>query len=400
MSQQIDRRYFDVVHDRRHTGAVKYDTARLGGQVRSDLIPMWVADMEFRVPPEVEGALTAVARHGIFGYAGTDEAYDKALVGWFGRRLGWEISPDWAIKAPGVMFGVSASIRTLSDIGDAVLICQPVYPPFASVVLSNDRQLVVSPLVFDGVRYEIDYQDFERRIVDHRVKVFLLCSPHNPVSRVWRVDELLEIGRICQKHGVYIISDDIHADLVLFGHRHVPLASLSEDLARRTITCTSPSKTFNLSGLQACNIIAADPDIRQRLHKICLSLGYYNLNAMAIAATRTVYDEGEPWLETLLSYLEENAALLSEGLSDLGERIKLVQPEGTYLMWLDCRGLGLSEDALSRFFLDSAGIWLNRGDEFGTGGAGFMRMNIACPQSVLLEAIGRLRRAVLGPGQR
>lgn len=389
----FEKSFFDTIHNRKNTGSVKYDT-RPKGINPEELIPMWIADMDFQAPQAVIHALTAVSEHGIFGYTDTDEEYSTAVSDWYYRRMGWKILPEWIIKTPGVMFGISASIRALTGQSDGVLICQPVYYPFSTIILENKRQLVVSELRLADGRYEFDFEDIERKIIKNSVKLFLLCSPHNPVGRVWSKNELLEIGRICIKHGVYIVSDEIHSDFIYNGYRHIPIASISEELSVRTITCTSPTKTFNLAGLQVANIIVSDDMLRHKIRKACLTTGYGHLNTMAIVATKAAYQQGENWLNGLLAYLHENATVLRDAFLKHSD-ISLIQPEGTYLMWLDCRKLGLTDHELETLFWRKAGVWLHSGITFGEGGNGFMRMNIACPRSILLKAIQRIEQSLM-----
>lgn len=381
---------FDAVHSRIGTGSIKYELNE--DESYKDVIPMWIADMDFKVPPAVGESLRAVTEHGIFGYTLTDAEYDDLIISWYKKRMSWQIRPEWILKVPGVMFAIAASIQALTNPGDAVLICQPVYYPFAKIISSNNRRLVVSKLKLNKERYEIDFADMEEKITQNSVKIFLLCSPHNPVGRVWTREELLSIGEICLRHNVIIISDEIHSDFIFNGY-HIPIASLSEELADRTITCTSPTKTFNLAGLQAANIIISNERIRHKVQKACLATGYSNLNTMAIAATKAAYRDGEKWLDELLSYLAENYAVLKEAFPENG-KISLIPPEGTYLAWLDCRKLGMTDSELDDFFTNKARVRLHLGSTFGAGGKGFVRMNIACPRSVLSEAIARIGRAV------
>lgn len=391
-SCKIDFSFFDVVHNRNNTGSVKYDKSPVGTHY-SDIIPMWIADMDFKVPPQVEDALTQTSRHGIFGYTVIDPEYDLAVVNWYSQRMNWDILPEWIIKTPGVMFAIAAAINAFTDANDSVLICQPVYYPFSNIVTENKRNLVVSQLRLSGERYEIDFEDFEKKIKENNAKMFLLCSPHNPVGRVWTKDELSEIGRICRKYNVLIVSDEIHSDFIYKGYRHIPIMSLSDELAENTITCTSPSKTFNLAGLQAANIIVKNPLLHKKLQQACNATGYSNLNTMAINAVKAAYKYGQPWLNTLLWYLESNISFLKKSLDDCD--ISLISPEGTYLMWIDCRKLHLSDRELRGFFINEAGIYLHSGSTFGKGGSGFMRMNIACPETTLSKAVSRLKEALI-----
>ena len=381
---------FDTVCDRRIPGDIKYSPI----EGVPDVLPMWIADMDFRVPPAVSEALSQTVSHGIFGYTDTDEEYDRAVVSWYKNRMNWETAPSAILKMPGVMFAVAASIRALTEPGDSVLICQPVYHPFAKIVTANDRRLAVSELRFADGRYEIDFGDFEDRIVQEKVKLFLLCSPHNPVGHVWSVEELMEIGRICLKHSVLIVSDEIHSDIIYPGWRHTPIASLSDELAGRCVTCTSPTKTFNLAGLQAANIIIPNEALRRKVRRAGLAAGYSSLNSMAIAATKAAYLGGAEWLAALLEYLQGNISLVKRFCAETGGKISLSAPEGTYLLWLDCRGLGRTDNELEELFLYRAGVRLNRGTMFGRGVSGFMRMNIACPGSVLAKALERIERVI------
>ncbi len=381
---------FDTVHNRIGTGSIKYEQSMTPSP--QSIIPMWIADMDFKAPPTVTEALNRAVEHGIFGYTLTDNEYDELIISWYAKRMEWEIRPEWILKTPGVMFAIAASIIALTDPGDAVLICQPVYYPFAKVITENNRRLIVSELLFNNGRYEIDFTDLEEKIVKSSVKLFLICSPHNPVGRVWTKEELKHIGEICLRHDVIVISDEIHSDFIFEG-RHTPIASLSKELADRTITCTSPTKTFNLAGLQAANIIISNDNLRSKVRKACLATGYSNLNTMAIVAAKAAYKDGEAWLDELLSYLKDNYNVLKSTFSERSN-ISLIHPEGTYLAWLDCRRMNRSDRELEDFFTNQAGIRLHLGTTFGAGGGGFVRMNIACPRSVLLEAITRIEKAL------
>lgn len=388
--KSINRDFFDEIHNRWGTDAIKFNLRHVNNLAR-DVIPMWIADMDFKVPPAVEAALVDRAKHGIFGYGDAEEDYDDAVVGWYRRRLSWEIDPKSIVKVPGVMYAVSVAIRALSNPGDGIMICQPVYFPFANVIKANSRKTVVTELVLKNGRYEIDFKDFEAKIRDNSVKIFILCSPHNPVGRVWTRAELEEIGRICTKYNVYIISDEIHSDFVFTEYPHTPISSISEELAQRTITCTAPTKTFNLAGIQDSNIIIPNDKLRLMFKKECNISGGDELNVMAITALKAAYNEGEEWLDELLSYLRESYDILEKAFPQ-GEKISLIHPEGTYLAWLDCRSLGV--DKLDEYFLEKAEVRLHNGTTFGLGGEGFVRMNIACPQSLLIEAISRIKEAV------
>ena len=379
-----------MIHDRHIPGDIKYQPVA-GLQ---DVIPMWVADMDFPAPPEVQDTLHKAVDHGIFGYTETDAEYHSLVAAWYRRRMDWDVQPEWILPAPGVMFAISAAIRSMTAPGDSILICQPVYHLFTKIISANDRNLVISELQLRNGKYEIDFADLEQKIRSKSVKVFLLCSPHNPVGRVWTREELLEIGRICQKHHVYIISDEIHSDFVFDGYRHIPIASLSEELSSITVTCTAPTKTFNLAGTQAANMIISDPHLRRKIQHTCHATGFLHLNLMGITATKAAYQYGEPWLDTLLCYLQDNVKLLRDFCNSSKGKLSLIEPEGTYLMWLDCRNLRISDAELKALFLEKARVRLNNGYTFGAGGNGFVRMNIACPKSVLQTALGRIGKAL------
>ena len=377
---------FDAMHNRRIAGDIKYNCP-------SDVIPMWVADMDFKAPNEISDALIKEAKHGIFGYKEPDEEYMSLVTQWYKLRFDWEIRPEHIITSPGVMFSIGASINALTEIGDSILICQPVYYPFSKIVTANKRKLVISELTETNGRYQFNFDDIETKIKKHSVKMFLLCSPHNPVGRVWTKDELKKIGNICLANNVTIVSDEIHSDFIYQGNTHTPLASISDELAKITVTCTAPSKTFNLAGLQASNTVVFDPVIRRKIEKGIAASGYFEINTMASVSTKAAYQYGGEWLDGLLSYLEESRQILQKAFpTDFP--ISLIQPEGTYLAWLDCRKTELTSTKLYDIFLNKARVWLHKGDTFGKSGNGFMRLNFACPHSVLCEAIDRIKYSI------
>ena len=374
------------MHNRRIAGDIKYNCP-------SDVIPMWVADMDFKAPNEISDALIKEAKHGIFGYKEPDEEYMSLVTQWYKLRFDWEIRPEHIITSPGVMFSIGASINALTEIGDSILICQPVYYPFSKIVTANKRKLVISELTETNGRYQFNFDDIETKIKKHSVKMFLLCSPHNPVGRVWTKDELKKIGNICLANNVTIVSDEIHSDFIYQGNTHTPLASISDELAKITVTCTAPSKTFNLAGLQASNTVVFDPVIRRKIEKSIAASGYFEINTMASVSTKAAYQYGGEWLDGLLSYLEESRQILQKAFpTDFP--ISLIQPEGTYLAWLDCRKTELTSTKLYDIFLNKARVWLHKGDTFGKSGNGFMRLNFACPHSVLCEAIDRIKYSI------
>lgn len=384
---------FDTVPNRRGTNCFKYDFAREMG-MPEDVLPLWVADMDFPTAPAVLERLHALAEHGIFGYTGVKDAYFSAVHNWYAQRFGWETQRSWLVTTPGVVFAIAIAIRAFTQKGDAILIQQPVYYPFANKVTENDRQLVVNPLVLKNGRYEMDFADMERKIVDYHVKMLLLCSPHNPVGRVWTKEELLRVGEICQKHGVLVVSDEIHADFTYAGHTHRVFASVKSEFADFTITCTAPSKTFNLAGLQNSNIFIPNRQLRHAYKKELSACGCGGTNCMGMAACQAAYEAGADWLEQLKQYLAGNLAYIRQFLREKLPEIALIEPEGTYLVWLDLRKLGLTEQQQRQLIVQDAKLWLDTGTLFGQGGEGFERINIACPRTTIEQAMQRLEHAV------
>lgn len=384
---------FDTVPNRRGTNCFKYDFAREMG-MSEDVLPLWVADMDFPTAPAVLERLHALAEHGIFGYTGVKDAYFSAVHNWYAQRFGWETQRSWLVTTPGVVFAIAIAIRAFTQKGDAILIQQPVYYPFADKVTENDRQLVVNPLILKNGRYEMDFADMERKIADNHVKMLLLCSPHNPVGRVWTKEELLRVGEICQKYGVLVVSDEIHADFTYAGHTHRVFASVKSEFADFTITCTAPSKTFNLAGLQNSNIFIPNRQLRHAYKKELSACGCGGTNCMGMAACQAAYEAGADWLEQLKQYLAGNLAYIRQFLREKLPDIALIEPEGTYLVWLDLRKLGLTEQQQRQLIVQDAKLWLDTGTLFGQGGEGFERINIACPRATIEQAMQRLERAV------
>ena len=384
---------FDRLTDRRGTDCLKYDFAAERGYP-AEVLPFWVADMDFPAPEPVVKALEQRARHGIFGYTNIKEDYREILARWFEKRHGWQVEGEWLSITPGVVFGICTAIRAFTEPGEGVLICPPVYYPFAASIKANGRKLVESPLVEKDGHYEIDFQDFEQKIVANEVKLFVLCSPHNPVGRVWSRQELEQVAAICQKHQVLVVADEIHQDFVRPGHRHTVFASLGAEVSDFTITCTSPSKTFNLAGLQISHIFISNESLRRRFRHELEAVGYGEPNAMAEVAAKAAYGQGEPWLTELLSYLEENLRRTRAFLAENLPQVKLIEPEGTYLLWLDCRGTGLSPEEQDEAIVQRGRIWLDEGRIFGKGGEGFQRINMACPWAILEEGLKRLAFAL------
>lgn len=402
---------FDRVIDRRNTNSLKFDFACEFGKPE-DALPLWVADMDFQAPIEVINALKETADHGIFGYSGHKEGYLQALHKWFRERFTWDFADEILVKAPGVVFAIANAVRACTQEGDSVLIQQPVYYPFAGVVRDNNRKLVINSFVRNGDSqsdiskngtaqasvvdndYSVDFAAFERQIVEEQVRLFILCSPHNPIGRVWSAEELRRMGEICLRHNVLIISDEIHADFVYSGHKHTIFPSLSPELAEITILCTAPSKTFNLAGLQVANIFISNSSLRRKFETEINRSGYSQLSVMGLRACQAAYEYGADWLDQLLDYLQGNLLWLEQFVRDEIPQITLIRPQGTYLVWLDFRRFMPDDNQRRKFMLDEAKIWLDDGPMFGAEGSGYERINIACPRSVLEQAMHQLKRAM------
>lgn len=383
---------FDEVIDRSGTNAYKLD---LREKIFGDatVLPLWVADMDFRVPTEVMNAITNRVNHPIFGYSVRNESFEKSVVGWLNRWHNWSVEPSSLIFAPGVVPSLVVSILAFSNPGDEVVIQTPVYPPFYSVVNDNDRVLVENKLVNNSGCYSIDFEALELQLSSAKCKLFILCNPHNPVGRVWTKEELLRIGMLCLKHNVTIVSDDIHADLTLFGHKHTPIASLSSDLAQITITCIAPSKTFNIAGLSSSIIHSDNPQMVNELKKKINGLQIHMGNLFGNIALEAAYNHGDVWLSQLITYLEGNINYVIDFLKLHFPEIRVFKPEATYLLWIDFSAWNLSQSELKKFLINKANIGLNDGLSFGEGGRGFMRMNIASPRVIIEKAMIQLLEA-------
>lgn len=384
---------FDRHIDRRNTNSLKYDFAVERGRP-ADVLPLWVADMDFRAPEPVLEALRNSVDHGIFGYSEVKDGYYGALSAWFQERFQWQPQPEWLVKTPGVVFALAMAVRALTRPGDSVLVQPPVYYPFFSVVRSNGRNIVENELCYRDGAYSIDFEDFERKIVEHDVKLFLLCSPHNPVGRVWSLEELRQMGSICRRHKVYVVSDEIHCDFSFPEHPHHIFLEAVPELTERAIVCTAPSKTFNLAGLQVSNIWVPNGDIRRDFVKEIDCCGYSQLNTLGLAACQAAYTGGGEWLTQCRSYLRGNLDFLREFLAAHIPQIRLVEPEGTYFAWLDCSGLGLCRRDLNDLIVQRARLWLDAGHIFGQSAGQFQRIVLACPRATLRQALEQLERAV------
>lgn len=374
---------FDKTIDRRATNSYKWDSAPEG------VLPMWVADMDFRTAPAIIDALQKRVAHGIFGYTRVPDAYYDAVTSWFSRRHGWDIDREWIIYTSGVVPAVSAVIKALTVPGDKVIVQTPVYNCFFSSIRNNGCEIVSNPLRRTADTYKMDFDALERCAADPRAKVMLLCNPHNPAGRVWTPDELTRLGNICLRNGVTVVADEIHCELVYQGFKYTPFASLSDAFLHRSVTCVSPSKAFNIAGLQIANIVAFDNDLRSRIDKAININEVCDVNPFGVAATIATYNEGEEWLNQLVDYLHGNYEAMAEFCRRELAEFPITRLEGTYLVWMDCSSLGMSSDALEHALLDDARLWLNAGTMYGAEGEGYMRWNIACPRSVMLDGLNR-----------
>ena len=384
---------FNKIINRNNTKSLKYDFAK-ERNMPEDLLPLWVADMDFQTSPEIIETLNKAVSHGIYGYSEGKEEYFDAVYNWYNDNFNWQVKKEWLIKTPGVVFAIVLAINALTNEGDSVLIQNPVYYPFTEVIIDNNRKLVNNSLVRNGKKYEIDFEDFEKKIIENNVKLFILCSPHNPVGRVWKKWELEKIGDICLKHNVKIVSDEIHSDFVYPENKHIVFSSLDEKYQNITITCTAPTKTFNLAGLQISNIFIPNLEIRKKVLKQLDRVGYSQVNLMGLVACEAAYKYGRQWLNELKEYLLDNLNFLRDYLETNIPQIKLIEPEGTYLIWLDCSALGLEDKEHEKFIVEKAKLWLDSGYIFGKEGEGFQRINIACPRETLKKALEQLKEAV------
>jgi cystathionine beta-lyase len=383
---------FDRVIDRYNTNSIKLDYLQSVFGT-DDVLPMWVADMDFEAPLPVSEALVTKAKHGIFGYSDGTESYYEAVMGWMSRRHDWRIEKDWICFSPGVVPALLWLVRAFVKPGEKVVLQSPVYPPVFRSIESNGAELLNNQLKLENGQYVIDFADLEEKLKSG-AKMLILCNPHNPVGRVWNREELMKIGELCLQYHVLVVSDEIHSDLVYPGQKHIPFAALSEELAMNSIVCTAPSKTFNLAGLQTSNIIIPNPELRRVFKEVLALNGISHPNIFGLVAMEAAYNEGEEWLDQLLNYLQENLNYLLQYLESNISWVKAIIPEGTYLVWLDFRELGLKPKALQAFLLKNARVAMNAGYTFGPGGEGFERLNIACPRSVLQEGIQRIAQAV------
>lgn len=382
---------------------MKYNFDKLKGRQNSDsvkwgcvegFIPMGIADMDFETVPEVREAIIERAGRDVFGYTELPKGYRESVAGWIFKRHKWKVENEWITISPGIVTAITLAIRAFAHSGDKVLVQSPVYYPFFSAITRSGCEIVENQLSFSGGRYGIDFEDLEKKAADERVKILILCNPHNPVGRVWSREELARIGGICLKNNVLVIADEIHSDLVYRGSRYTPYASVSKEAEQYSITCTAPSKTFNLAGLQTSNIIIPNEKLRMEYNISLENTGVSRLNLFGGIACKAAYNRGEQWLEEVLEYIGGNKEFAIRYIGENIPELKVVEPEGTYLLWIDFRKLGFDSESLKRFLQHETRIIFNEGYVFGQGGQGFERMNIACPRSVLEQALGRIEKAV------
>ena len=386
---------FDKVIDRHGTNCLKFDFAKERGK-NGDELSLWVADMDFEVAKPITDALQAQVNHGIYGYTEVKSDYFEIVKKWFKDNFDWEIKKGSLVKTPGVVYAIAMAVKAFTKEGEAVIIQQPVYYPFSEMIIANNRKLVNSPLVLKDGRYEIDFEDFEKKIVKNNVKLFILCSPHNPVGRVWSVEELKKIGDICIKHGVVIFSDEIHADFVYEPNKHHVFASLGESYAANSVIATASSKSFNIAGLQVSNIFIENKKLRDAFRNEIVKSGYSQLNTMGLVAARAAYESGKEWLDEVRAYIRDNLIFFRDYLKENIGELSLIEPEGTYLVWVDFRKLGLSERQREDLIVNKAKLWIDSGAMFGVDGEGFERFNIACPREYLKMALDSLAKAIKG----
>jgi cystathionine beta-lyase len=389
---------FDEVVDRRRTNSMKWscaDEMLAPEEAAADPLPMWVADTDFKAPPAVIEALHEAVDHGVFGYpGGATETYLDAVIEWQARRFGWDVPRDWGLQTSGIITALKTVVQAFSAPGDSVLIQPPVYAHFHDDVLLNGRRLASAPLQRTEDGYRFDAGTFEGAIRPD-TKVFILSNPHNPTGNVWSAAELVTMGEICERHGVLVVSDEVHQDLIINpAKRHTPYASLGPELARNSITCTAPSKTFNLAGLQSANVFVPDRRLREEFARQYERNLFPLVNTLGMVAAEAAYTHGEPWLEDLLAYLRGNHTHFAHEINAHTDKVRVLPADSLYLAWMDCRSLGLDAEALDRFMLTKARLWLDKGQKFGAEGHGYMRVNLGCPRVTVDEAIQRLLAAV------
>lgn len=383
---------FDELIDRSHTDCVKYDL-RESVFGRKDVIPMWVADMDFRTPPFVLKSLEEKLEQGILGYSFRPEGYYTSLINWIRSHHNWEVKKEWIVFSPGVVPALNMCTLAYTDPGDEIIIQPPVYTPFFGAVEDHGRKLVFNNLIETDRGWRMDTEDLKKKI-SPRTRLIIISNPHNPVGKAWSASELAEVVDICRGKNIVVLSDEIHSDLMMPGNKHIPFASVSPEAAAMAVTCMAPSKTFNLAGLSTSSIIITDKILRDRFHSTITGLHMHLGNIFGNVASETAYTYGAGWLKELMAYIKDNVDLVIEYCRTEMPVIKPVMPEATYMIWLDCRALRMNGNGLQRFFVENAGVGMNEGSTFGPGGEGFMRMNVACPRATLQKALDQINEAI------
>ncbi|MFP4604905.1 MAG: MalY/PatB family protein [bacterium] len=383
---------FDEVIGRENTLSVKYG---LRGKIfgNKEVIPMWVADMDFRVPEEISEAIKHRAEHEIYGYSFHPESFFQSAKDWMKKRHNWDVDFNWLIFSPGIVPGINFAVLEFTKPGDKIMIQPPVYAPFFHAVTKNHRELVENTLILENGRYQVDFDDFEEQL-RNGVKMFILSNPHNPGGNVWTYEELKKMGELCNQYNALVIADEIHSDIVYSGFNYIPMASISEDIANNTITFIAPSKTFNIAGLASSMGIISNPVLRMRFKSMIDRLHVGNGNLFGTVAFEAAYKYGENWLDQLLTYLEGNIEFISKYLEDNLKNIHLIRPEGTFLAWLDCRNLPMQNDEIHKFMIEKAGVAFNDGATFGKNGEGFQRLNFGCSRKILNKALDNIKQAM------
>lgn len=384
---------FDEITDRKGTSCLKYDFA-MKRKGRDDLLPLWVADMDFALPQEILEDFHKRIDHGIFGYTDPQQDYFDALNNWFGKRHGYTIDPETVTVGCGVVYGLATGVKAFTEPGDSIIIQQPVYYPFREVIEDNGRNFINNQLHYENGKYTIDFADFEQKIVEHHVKVFILCNPHNPVGRVWSKEELTKLADICLANDVIIMDDEIHCDFVYQGHTFTSMMTLDEKYKNNLVLYTSPSKTFNVAGFQPANIIIPNADLRAKYRAANSASGYSQGNIMGMIACKSCYTKGAQWVDELVDYIAGNISYMKDFVEVNLPKAKFVEPEGTYLVWIDFSGYGFSDEELEHIIVDEAKLWLDSGKVFGKATSQFERFNLACPRSIVEQACIQLKEAI------
>lgn len=383
---------FNQVIPRKNTNSMKWDKL-IESYKRDDLIPMWVADMDFLVSPHITDAINKRLQNPVFGYTFCSDDYYEAVINWMKKRHNWDIKREWIVYTPGVVPALSYAIRAYSEIGDNVIIQTPVYHLFKQTIINNQRNVITNPLKYENGTYIMDFEDLEKKI-DSKTKLLILCSPHNPVGRVWTVEELLKLSEICLKNNIKIISDEIHFDLIYKDYKHTVLSTISNEIKENSIICTAPSKTFNLAGMQVSNIIIPNKEMRDKYNRQLEIDHIGKPNSFGEAALIAAYNDSEQWLDSLIAYIEQTKDYFIDYIEKHIPQLKVVNPEGTYLLWVDCSELGMNSQELKDFFINECKLALNHGQMFGEEGDSFQRFNIACSRTLVQEALDRMNQAI------